>query len=49
MERAMRLITENNPALTPAINLTELDAWGRSNQVALYRIRPCIIDRRKTA
>lgn len=49
MERAMQIITENNPTLTPAINRTELDSWGRSNTVAVYRIRPEIIDGRKTA
>ena len=48
MERAMQLITEKNPTLTPAINRTELDAWGRSNTVAIYRIRPSIVDGRKT-
>jgi len=48
MERAMQLITEKNPTLTPALNRTELDAWGRSNSVAVYRIRPHIIDGRKT-
>jgi nitroimidazol reductase NimA-like FMN-containing flavoprotein (pyridoxamine 5'-phosphate oxidase superfamily) len=49
MERVMQLITESNPRLTPAINRTELDSWGRSNSVAVYRIRPEIIDGRKTA
>jgi uncharacterized protein len=49
MERAMQLITERNPTLTPAINRTELDAWGRSNRLAVYRISPAIIDGRKTA
>jgi uncharacterized protein len=48
LERAMQLITEKNPTLTPAINRTELDAWGRSNSIAVYRIRPEIIDGRKT-
>lgn len=48
MERAMQLITEKNPTLSPAINRTELDAMGRSNTVAVYRIRPTIIDGRKT-
>ncbi len=47
-EHAMQLITENNPTLTPALNQTQLDAWQRANQVVLYRIRPAIIDGRKT-
>jgi uncharacterized protein len=47
-ERAMQLITESNPTLTPALNQTQLDTWGRANEIALYRIRPAIIDGRKT-
>jgi nitroimidazol reductase NimA-like FMN-containing flavoprotein (pyridoxamine 5'-phosphate oxidase superfamily) len=48
MERAMQLITERNPTLTPAINKTQLDAWTRANTIAIYRVRPVIIDGRKT-
>ena len=48
LEHAMQLITASNPTLTPAISRTQLDAWGRANQIALYRIRPEIIDGRKT-
>jgi nitroimidazol reductase NimA-like FMN-containing flavoprotein (pyridoxamine 5'-phosphate oxidase superfamily) len=48
MESAMRLITASNPTLTPAINETQLDAWGRSNNIAIYRLSPDIIDGRKT-
>jgi uncharacterized protein len=48
MERAMQLITERNPTLTPAINKTQLDAWQRANNIAIYRLRPSIIDGRKT-
>jgi nitroimidazol reductase NimA-like FMN-containing flavoprotein (pyridoxamine 5'-phosphate oxidase superfamily) len=48
MERAMQLITERNPTLTPAINKTQLDAWQRANNIAIYRLRPNIIDGRKT-
>jgi nitroimidazol reductase NimA-like FMN-containing flavoprotein (pyridoxamine 5'-phosphate oxidase superfamily) len=48
MQRAMRLITERNPALTPAINSTEVDALGRSVNIALYRITPEVIDGRQT-
>lgn len=47
-EHAMQLITESNPTLTPALNQTQLDTWGRANEIALYRIRPAIIDGRKT-
>lgn len=47
-ESAMQLITRTNPTLTPAINRTQLDAWDRANEIVLYRIRPAIIDGRKT-
>ena len=48
MERAMQLITERNPSLTPAISATQIDTWGRAVDIALYRIQPEIIDGRKT-
>jgi len=48
IERAMQLITLHNPTLTPAINATRIDAWGRANNVLIYRIHPEIIDGRKT-
>jgi nitroimidazol reductase NimA-like FMN-containing flavoprotein (pyridoxamine 5'-phosphate oxidase superfamily) len=47
--RAMKLITERNPSLTPAISATSLDSLGRAVDIALYRITPEIIDGRKTA
>ncbi len=49
IQRAMKLITERNPSLTPAISATELDALGRAVDIALYRITPQVIDGRKTA
>jgi nitroimidazol reductase NimA-like FMN-containing flavoprotein (pyridoxamine 5'-phosphate oxidase superfamily) len=48
MQRAMQMITERNPSLTPAISATQLDTWGRAVDIALYRIRPELIDGRKT-
>lgn len=48
IEHAMQLITASNPTLTPAISRTQVDAWGRANEIALYRVRPEIIDGRKT-
>ena len=48
MQRAMGLITERNPSLTPAISATQIDTWGRAVDIALYRIAPDIIDGRKT-
>ena len=47
-ERAMQVITERNPALTPAISATQMDTWGRAVDIALYRIQPELIDGRKT-
>src|SRR5436309_9152559 len=47
-QHAMHLIVERNPSLTPAISATQLDAWGRAVDIALYRITPEMIDGRKT-
>ena len=47
-QRAMKLITERNPSLTPAISATQLDALGRAVDIALYLIIPELIDGRKT-
>lgn len=49
MRRAMNLITERNPSLTPAISSTQVDSLGRAVDVVLYRITPEIIDGRKTS
>jgi nitroimidazol reductase NimA-like FMN-containing flavoprotein (pyridoxamine 5'-phosphate oxidase superfamily) len=48
MERAMKLITERNPSLTPAISATQIDTWGRAVGIAIYRITPEVIDGRQT-
>jgi len=48
MQRAMKLITQRNPSLTPAISATQVDAVGRAVGIAIYRIAPEIIDGRKT-
>jgi nitroimidazol reductase NimA-like FMN-containing flavoprotein (pyridoxamine 5'-phosphate oxidase superfamily) len=48
MQRAMKLITERNPSLTPAISATQLDSLGRAVDIAIYRITPEIIDGRQT-
>ncbi len=49
MERAMQLITERNPTLTPALNETKVGPWKRFNNVAIYRVLPHSIHGRKTA
>jgi nitroimidazol reductase NimA-like FMN-containing flavoprotein (pyridoxamine 5'-phosphate oxidase superfamily) len=48
MQKAMNLITERNPSLTPAISATQVDTWGRAVDIALFRITPEIIDGRQT-
>lgn len=48
IERAMDLITQSNPTLTPALNHTQTDGQGRPNFLALYRLRPAVMDGRKT-
>ncbi len=47
-ERAMQQIVQRNPSLTPALSATQIDAWGRAIDIAIYRIQPEIIDGRKT-
>jgi nitroimidazol reductase NimA-like FMN-containing flavoprotein (pyridoxamine 5'-phosphate oxidase superfamily) len=49
MERAMQLISERNPTLTPALNKMEMGAWHRLNKIAVYGIQPSAIYGRKTA
>lgn len=48
MERAMQLVTERNPALTPALNRTDIGAWHRLNNVAIYRVKTSALYGRKT-
>jgi uncharacterized protein len=48
MQQAMKVITDRNPSLTPAISATQLDTWGRAVDIALYRINPEVIDGRQT-
>jgi nitroimidazol reductase NimA-like FMN-containing flavoprotein (pyridoxamine 5'-phosphate oxidase superfamily) len=48
MERAMQVVTEGNPKLTPALNKTDIGAWHRLNNIAIYRVRPNAIYGRKT-
>ncbi len=48
IERAMQLLTEGNPQLTPALNRTEIGAWKRNGKVVVYRVRPDAIYGRRT-
>lgn len=49
VEYAMGLITERNPALTPALNTTKIGAWTRLNNIVVYRVRPVAVYGRTTA
>lgn len=40
IDRVMQLVKQQNPTLSPAINRTWIDAWGRAEVIALYRIHP---------
>lgn len=38
IDHAMQFIKERNPTLSPAINRTWIDSWGRAEVIAIYRI-----------
>ena len=40
IDRVMQFIKERNPTLSPAINRTWIDTWGRAEVIAIYRIYP---------
>lgn len=40
IDRVMQLVKQKNPTLSPAINRTWIDVWGRVEVMALYRIHP---------
>ncbi len=40
IDRVMQFVKTQNPMLSPAINRTWIDAWGRPEVMALYRIHP---------
>ena len=40
VERAMFLVSERNPSLSPALSRTKIGAWTRLSRIALYRLRP---------
>lgn len=48
IDRARQFIKEQNPTLSPAINRTWIDAWGRAEVVAIYRIHPSEMTGRTT-
>jgi uncharacterized protein len=46
--RVQKLIKEINPTLSPALNRTWIDSWGRTEVVAIYRVYPSEMSGRKT-
>ena len=38
IDRVMQFVKTQNPTLSPAINRTWIDAWGRAEVIAIYRI-----------
>ena len=45
-ERALRVITETNPTLTPAMSVRWMDGWIRENISVYYRIMPLLMSGR---
>ena len=48
IERVKKLIKEVNPTLSPALNRTWIDSWGRAEVVAIYRVYPSEMSGRTT-
>ncbi|WP_242045113.1 pyridoxamine 5'-phosphate oxidase family protein [Anabaena catenula] len=48
IDRVMEFVKMQNPTLSPAINRTWIDAWGRGEEMALYRIHPSEMTGRTT-
>lgn len=48
IDRALQFIKERNPTLSPALNRTWIDAWGRANVIAIYRIHKSEMSGRTT-
>jgi uncharacterized protein len=48
IDRVMEFVKSQNPNLSPALNRTWIDAWGRAEEMALYRINPHEISGRTT-
>lgn len=48
IDRVKKLIKEVNPTLSPAINRTWIDSWGRAEVVAIYQVDPTEMSGRTT-
>ncbi|NDJ19845.1 pyridoxamine 5'-phosphate oxidase family protein [Myxacorys almedinensis] len=48
IDHALQFIKEHNPTLSPAINRTWVDSWGRAEVIAVYRLHPSEMSGRTT-
>jgi uncharacterized protein len=48
IDRVWKYIKELNPTLSPALNRTWIDSWGRAEVVAIYRVYPSEMSGRTT-
>lgn len=48
IDRVMQFVKTENPTLSPAINRTWIDSWGRAEVMALYCIHPSEMSGRTT-
>lgn len=48
IDRVMEFVKSINPSLSPALNRTWIDAWGRTEDMALYQIHPTEMSGRTT-
>lgn len=48
IDRVMEFVKSRNPTLSPALNRTWIDAWGRAEEMVLYHIHPTEMSGRTT-
>lgn len=48
IDRVMQFVKTQNPTLSPAINRTWIDAWGRAELAVIYRLHPIEMSGRTT-
>jgi nitroimidazol reductase NimA-like FMN-containing flavoprotein (pyridoxamine 5'-phosphate oxidase superfamily) len=48
IERVREIVKQHNPTLSPAINRTWTDSWGRAQVVTIYQIEPIEMTGRTT-
>ena len=47
-EKALKIIIEANPTLTPAMSIRWMDNWVRENIAVVYRVTPTSVSGRRT-